>query len=83
MKKRSLMALLLVAMLCFGMVGSAYAEQTTYTGSAQDFGSEVTVEVTLEDGKVVGLTVDDSGESYPSAGISREDSVDKIGRAHV
>ena len=78
MKKRSLMALLLVAMLCFGMVGGAYAEQTTYTGSAQGFGSEVTVEVTLEDGKVVGLTVDDSGESYPSAGISREDSVDKL-----
>ena len=47
---------------------SAMAEDV-YTGSARGMGSDVTCEVTLSDGKVVGLTVDDSGETYQSVGV--------------
>ena len=46
MKVRQVMGLALSAMLCVSMVGTAFAETTTYTGSAKGFGGEVTVEVT-------------------------------------
>jgi fumarate reductase flavoprotein subunit len=57
----------------------AFAEgANTLTASAKGFGSDVAVEVTVEDGKITALTVDDSGESYPAAGVAREDSVEKL-----
>ena len=66
-------ALLLSFCLLFSMLAVASAE--TKTGSAQGFGSEVKVTVTVEDGKITGLEVDDSGETYP---VAREDSVEKV-----
>lgn len=74
MKKRFLISLLLVIV----MITSASAEQTVYKGSAKGFGSQVNVEVMLENGKVVGLKVDDSGETYTMANITRENSVEKV-----
>ena len=59
-------ALLLTALM---ITATPQAEETVYTGSAKGMGSDVTAEVTLSDGKVVGLVVDDSGETYQSAGV--------------
>ena len=79
MKRRSLLSLLLALVMCFSMVTVAGAEQSTYTGTATGFGNQlVTVTVTLEDGKVVGIEVDGSTQSYAMAGIAKEDSVDKV-----
>ena len=74
MYKRLLVSLLLVTM----MIASAGADQVTYSGSAQGFGSQVKVDVTLENGKVVDLKADDSGETYTMAGVTREGSVEKV-----
>ena len=73
---KKLVALLLSLCLAFGMLAVASAE--TKTGAAQGFASEVKVEVTVEDGKIVDLTVDDSGESYPTAGFDRAETVEKL-----
>ena len=54
------------------------AEGEVKTGSAKGFASDVTVEATIQDGKIVALTVDDSGESYTLAGIDRASSVEKL-----
>ncbi len=70
---KKLVALLLSLCLAFGMLAVASAE--TKTGAAQGFGSEVKVTVTVEDGKITAIDVDDSGESYP---VAREDSVEKV-----
>ena len=75
---KKLVALLLSLCLAFGMLAVASADPEVKTGSAQGFASEVKVEVTVEDGKITGLTVDDSGESYPSAGFNRADTVEKL-----
>ena len=72
---------LFALMLCLCLLLScvAFAEgANTLTASAKGFGSDVAVEVTVEDGKITALTVDDSGESYPAAGVAREDSVEKL-----
>ncbi len=74
---KKLFALMLC--LCLLMSCVAFAEgANTLTASAKGFGSDVAVEVTVEDGKITALTVDDSNETYPTAGIAREDSVDKL-----
>jgi len=70
------LALLLALCLVLGTAAVASAE--TITGSAQGFASEVKVEATVEDGRITALTVDDSNESYATAGIKREDSVEKL-----
>ena len=70
---KKLVALLLSLCLLFGMLAVASAE--TKTGAAQGFGSEVKVTVTVEDGKITAIDVDDSGETYP---VAREDSVEKV-----
>ena len=57
---------------------AAPAEGEVKTASAKGFASDVTVEATIADGKIVALTVDDSGESYTLAGIDRAASVDKL-----
>ncbi len=75
---KKLVALFLSLCLVLGMAAFASAEAETKTGSAQGFASEVKVTVTVEDGKITGLEVDDSGESYPSAGIERANSVEKL-----
>ena len=75
---KKILSLLLVCAMLLSAVSFAMADQSTYTGSSQGFGSEVKVTVTLEDGKVVGLEVDDSAETYTLAGISREDTVEKL-----
>ena len=66
--------------LCMLIGCAAFAEgETVLTGSAAGFASDVTVEFTVDaDGKITSLTVDDSAETYPTAGIAREDSVQKI-----
>ncbi len=74
MMKRFLFSLLVVIM----MIASASGEQTVYKGSAKGFGSQVNVEVTIDNGKVVGLKVDDSGESYTMANVTRESSIEKV-----
>lgn len=76
MKKRGLL-LILVAMLCLAL-SAASAEDAHYEGSARGFASDVLVRVDLTDGKITGLEVDDSGETYPTAGIVREESVEKL-----
>ncbi len=70
---KKLLALILSICLVLGCMAFASAE--TKTGSAQGFASEVKVTAEVEDGKIVSLEVDDSGESYP---VAREDSVDKV-----
>ncbi len=70
---KKLVALLLSLCLAFGMLAFASAE--TKTGTAQGLASEVKVTVTVEDGKITNLEVDDSGETYP---VKREDSVEKV-----
>ena len=75
---KKFLCLLLTAAMLMGVLSVASAEQTVYTGTSKGFASDVTVTVTLEDGKVVALDVDDSGESYTLAGIQRENSVDKL-----
>ena len=70
---KKLVALFLSLCLVLGCMAIASAE--TKTASAQGFGSTVTVTAEVEDGKIVGLEVDDSGESYP---VAREDSVEKV-----
>ncbi len=75
---KKLVALFLSLCLVLGMAAFASAEAETKTGSAQGFASEVKVTVTVEDGKITGLEVYDSGESYPSAGIERANSVEKL-----
>lgn len=66
----------LAVMICFVMASSCFA--SVYTGSSRGFGSDVKAEVTVEGGKVTGLAVDDSGESYTMAGVTREGSVEKV-----
>lgn len=63
---KKLVALLLT--LCMVLSVMVFASAETLTGSAQGFGSEVKVELTVEDGKIVDLKVKDSGESYPVPG---------------
>ncbi len=76
---RRIIALFLSLCLLLGLAGTAAAEPEVYTGTAKGFSSDVTVTVVLQDGKVIGLEVDDSGETYESlAGIKRADSVDKV-----
>ena len=72
---KKLVALLLSFCLLFGMLAVASADAETKTGAAQGFGSEVKVTVTVEDGKITALDVDDKGETYP---VAREDSVEKV-----
>ena len=73
------LALLMALSVLLSVISAAGAEQTVYTGTAAGFGGQdVTVEVTVEDGKIVGITVDDSTQSYALAGIAKEDSVDKV-----
>ena len=72
---KKLVALLLSFCLLFGMLAVASADAETKTGAAQGFGSEVKVTVTVEDGKITALDVDDSGETYP---VARADSVEKV-----
>ncbi len=70
---KKLVALLLA--LCMVLSVMVFASAETLTGSAQGFGSEVKVELTVEDGKIIDLEVKDSGESYP---VPRKDSVGKV-----
>ena len=75
---KKIVALILSLCLAMSMLAFASADAETKTGSAQGFASEVKVEMTIEDGKITALTVDDSGETYPSAGIDRATSVEKL-----
>lgn len=69
----------LLLCLCMLLSCMAIAEGAqTLTGSAKGFASDVGVEFTVEDGKITSLTVDDSGETYPTAGIDRAESVEKL-----
>ena len=70
---KKIVALFLCFCLVFGMTAIASAE--TKTASAQGFGSEVKVTVTIEDRKITNVEVDDSGETYP---VARADSVEKV-----
>ncbi len=72
---------LLILAAVLGIVSVSFGASVVYKGSAKGFGSQVNVEVTITDGKVTGLTVDDSGESYTAANITRETSVEKVIRA--
>ena len=72
---KKLVALLLSLCLAFGMLAVASADAETKTGSAQGLASEVKVTVTVEDGKITAIDVDDKGETYP---VAREDSVEKV-----
>ena len=65
-------------MAVLAITAAAFGAQSVYSGSAKGFGSQVKAEVTITDGKVTGLTVDDSGETYTMAGITRESSVEKV-----
>ena len=75
---KKIVALILSLCLAMSMLAFASADAETKTGSAQGFASEVKVEMTIEDGKITALTVDDSGETYPSAGTDRAASVEKL-----
>ena len=61
---KKILSLLLVCAMLLSAVSFAMADQTTYTGSSQGFGSEVKVTVTLDGRKVVGLEVDALQYSY-------------------
>ena len=74
---KKLLSLLLAVSMVFGMTAVVTAEPAHFEGSAQGFGSQVKVKVDLEDGKVVALDVDDSGETYSAIGVERANSVEK------
>ncbi len=75
---KKILALLLSACMLLGCMALAEGE-TILTGTAKGLASDVTVEVTVDaDGKITALTVDDSNETYASAGIARGDTVDKL-----
>ena len=74
---KKFLSLLLAAVMCLSLV-PVLAEGVEYTGSAQGFSSQVGVTFTVEDGKITALEVDDSGETYTTFNIKREDSVDKL-----
>ena len=80
---KKIVALFLSLCLAMSMLAFASADAEIRTGSAQGFASEVKVEVTVEDGKITGLAVDDSGETYPSASFVRADTVEKLIEAIV
>ena len=80
---KKLVALLLSFCLLFGMLAVASADAETRTGAAQGFGSEVKVTVTVEDGKITALDVDDSGETYTLGGFDRAETVEKLIEAIV
>ena len=80
---KKLVALLLSLCLLCGMLAVASADAETKTGAAQGFGSEVKVTVTVEDGKITALDVDDSGETYTLAGYDRAETVEKLVEAIV
>ena len=67
--RKAVAILLALVMLC----GAALAE--TYSGSARGFGGDVKVDVTIEDGRVIAVSVDDSTESY-----SQNPTVDEADR---
>ncbi|MBQ9196476.1 MAG: FAD-dependent oxidoreductase [Clostridia bacterium] len=73
---KKFVALLLAAVMCLSVVPVLAGAE--YTGSAKGFGSDVKVTFAVEDGKIIALDVDDSGETYTLAGIQRENSVDKV-----
>ena len=73
---KKLVSLLLALSMVFGLT-AVTAETVYFESSAQGFGGMVKVKVELDGGKVVGLDVDDSGETYSAIGVSREDSVEK------
>ena len=81
--KKKLVSLLLSLCLLCGMLAVASADAETKTGAAQGFGSEVKVTVTVEDGKITALEVDDSGETYTLAGYDRAETVEKLIEAIV
>ena len=76
------LSLFLALVMALSMMSFASAEEApageVKTASAQGFASEVKVEATVADGKIVALTVDDSAETYASAGIQRADTVEKL-----
>ena len=75
---KKIVALLLSAIMLLGCAAIAEGG-TVLTGSAKGFASDVAVEVTVDaDGKITALTVDDSNETYPSAGIDRAETVEKL-----
>ena len=71
---KKLVALLLTCCLLFGIMAVSSADPVEKTGSAQGFGGEVKVTVTLEDGKITSIFADWSTESFP---VAPEDSVEK------
>ena len=75
---KKIVALILTLCLTMSCAAFALAEPSVKTGAAQGFGSQVKVEFTVEDGKIVALTVDDSGETYSYAGVERANSVEKL-----
>ncbi len=80
---KKIVALLLSAIMLLGCAAIAEGG-TVLTGSAKGFASDVAVEVTVDaDGKITALTVDDSNETYPSAGIDRAETVEKLINAIV
>ena len=77
---KKLLALLLSFCLVVGMLAVASAETETRTASAPGFGGDVTVTVTLEDGKIVGIQTDWTSESFP---VDPADSVEKVQEAII
>ena len=74
---KKLLSLLLAVSMVLSVTAFAAAEVVYFESSAQGFGSQVKVKVDMENGKVVGLTVDDSGETYSAIGVERANSVEK------
>ena len=75
---KKLVALFLSLCLVLGMAAVASADAEVKKASAQGFTGEVKVEVTVEDGKVTALTVDDSVETYTLKGYVRAETVEKL-----
>ncbi len=73
---KKLVSLLLALTMLISVATVSTADTVMFEGSAQGFGSMVKVRVNLENRKIVGLEVDDSGETYTLAGIKREESVE-------
>ena len=78
MRKHRVIRLFPYCLPTTGTASFAAAETASFEGSAQGFGSQVKVKVDLDGGKVIGLDVDDSGETYSAIGVSRADSVEKF-----
>ena len=75
------LTLSMALLIAFGMTGTALAGSYTdgsFTGSAQGFGGDVTVEITVENGEVVNTEITGDSETPEVGGAALEELAQQI-----